>query len=152
MRGEAVIERVVLGVLVLDAALLAVLELFFLPLRLDGRLLPAFGDVPFPLVVVLAVVTTPLLVQHAGQCARRLGRTPWSAGLPLLAWSCTLLVLAVAGPGGDQVFVADWRTIVLLAGGGLTGAYSFGRAMAVTARATVPAAAGAMTSTSVLGK
>lgn len=152
MRGEATLEWPVLGVLVLDAALLAVLELFFLPLRLDGSLLPALGDAPFPLVVVLAVLTTPLLVTHAGRCARRLGRTPWLAGLPLLVWSLTLLVLAVAGPGGDQVFVADWRTIVLLAAGGLTGAYSFGRAMAATARATIPAAAGSATSTSMAGK
>ncbi|WP_317493171.1 hypothetical protein [Haloechinothrix sp. LS1_15] len=129
MSSSGTREWLLLAVLVVDAVLLAVLQLFFLPMRLDGRVLPAAGDLPVPVVVVLAMVTTPLLVAQAARCAAALGRTPLLAGLPLLAWLVALLLLAVGGPGGDQVFLPDWRTAVLLAGGALPGAFALGRAL-----------------------
>ncbi|PWV73146.1 hypothetical protein SAMN05421630_111178 [Prauserella marina] len=111
-----------LAVLILDAVLLALLELFLLPLRLDGVLLPKLGDVPFPISVLIAVVTTPLLVALAiPLIGKRL------AGVPLIAWLLTLFVVGLQGPGGDLVLVADWRAFALLAGGALPAAIVLGR-------------------------
>ncbi|WP_298180123.1 hypothetical protein [Saccharomonospora sp.] len=107
--------------LAFDAVLLATLELFYLPLRLDGLVLPKVGDVPFPVSVLVAVATTPLLVFAAQRVAsRRL------AMIPLLAWLFTLLVLGVAGPGGDTVLMVDWRAMLLLIGGALPAAVVLG--------------------------
>jgi hypothetical protein len=110
-----------LALLTLDAVLLAIVELFYLPLRLDGLLLPRLGDVPLPLSMLLAVVTTPLMVTTAAAVAsRRL------ATVPLAAWLLTLLVLGVQGPGRDLVLLPDWRAPVLLACGALPGAVALG--------------------------
>lgn len=115
----------VLVVLTGDAVLLAVLELFFLPLRLDGYVLPRLGDLPFLVSVLLAAVTTPLLVTRAaGLVARRL------AGVPLAAWLLTLLLLGAGGPGGDVVLLVDWRTLALLGAGALPAAVALGNALA----------------------
>ncbi|MEU3273435.1 hypothetical protein ABZ639_21565 [Saccharomonospora sp. NPDC006951] len=111
-----------LAVLTLDAVLLALLELFLLPLRLDGVLLPKLGDIPFPVSVLVAMVTTPLLVALAiPAVGKRL------AGVPLIAWLLTLFVVGLQGPGGDLVLVADWRAFALLAGGALPAAIVLGR-------------------------
>lgn len=108
-----------------DAVLLATTELFFLPLRLDGVILPRLGDVPFPVSALVAVVTTPLLVTTAERLAsRRL------AMVPLLVWLVTLLVLGVQGPGGDTVLLVDWRALLLLAGGALPAAVALGGSLA----------------------
>ncbi|WP_199432480.1 hypothetical protein [Qaidamihabitans albus] len=118
-------EWALFALLVLDAALLALLELFYLPLRLDGLILPRLGDVPVPVSVLVAVVTTPLLVAQAARLVRsRL------ALVPLAAWLVTLLVFGVLGPGGDLVLVADWRALALLAGGALPAAVVLGGALA----------------------
>lgn len=104
------------------AFVLAVLELFYLPLRLDGALLPELRDWPVPISPVVAVVTTPLLVVAASWHARR----ALTAASPLLVWVGTLLVLGVFGPGGDVLLLDDWRTLVLFAGGALPGAIAVG--------------------------
>jgi hypothetical protein len=128
--------RWLLALLLLDAFLLAVLELFFLPLRLDGLLLPDLGGFPVPLTVLVAAATTPLLVARTGQLVR-----PGLSVLPLVVWVLTLLVVGLFGPGGDVVLVQDWRSVALLACGALPGAVALGGTFGL-ARAQVPNAKG----------
>ncbi|TQM81102.1 hypothetical protein FHX81_3463 [Saccharothrix saharensis] len=124
-------DRLALAAIGVAAFVLAVLELFFLPMRLDGTLLPRVDDLPFPITVVLAVVTTPLLVLAASRYAHR----TVGAVSPLLVWVGTLLLFGVFGPGGDVVLLNDWRTLVLFAGGALPGAIAVGAHMGRTAGA-----------------
>lgn len=118
------VSRGLFALLLVDAVLLGVVELFFLPLRFDGRLLPALGDVPAPLTPVLAMVTTPLLVVATAKLVR-----PGLAWTPLALWVLTLLVVGLFGPGGDLVLVEDWRALLLLAGGALPAAMVLGGAL-----------------------
>jgi hypothetical protein len=127
-RPESRLRWLILAVLVLDTVLLATLELFFLPLRMDGKLLPDLGAIPMPLTVIVAVVTTPLLVSTAGRLVH-----PRAAFVPLVVWVLTVLVLGLSGPGGDLVLVQDWRAFLLLAGGALPAAMALGGALATTA-------------------
>lgn len=106
-----------LSVLVFDAVLLAVVELLFLPLRVGGW--------PLPVSILVAAVTTPRLVRAASE----LGGTGLAAVTPLAAWLATVLVFGTAGPGGDVLLPADWRSLVLLAGGMFPGAAALGRAL-----------------------
>ncbi|GAA0215073.1 hypothetical protein GCM10010492_11070 [Saccharothrix mutabilis subsp. mutabilis] len=124
-------DRLAIAAFVVQAFVLAVLELFFLPLRLDGTLLPKVADYPFPVAVLVAIITTPLLVMGAASYARR----PLAAAAPLLVWLVTLLVLGVFGPGGDAMLVNDWRTLLLFAGGMLPSAVAVGAFMGRQARA-----------------
>ncbi|GAA1963931.1 hypothetical protein [Amycolatopsis minnesotensis] len=114
-----------LAVLVLDTILLAVLELFFLPLRLDGVFLPKLGDLPAPITIVVAGVTTPLLVIAA---AKLVGRR--ASAVPLVVWVLAVLVVGLFGPGKDTVLLQDWRSLLLLASGTLPGAMVLGGALA----------------------
>jgi len=126
--------KLLLGVLVMDAVMLAVIELFYLPLRLG----PGQGGVMLPLSVLLAAVSTPLLVRAAGRLAApRLA----VAGAPLGAWVLTVLAFGVAGPGGDVMLPADARSLLLLAAGVLPAGVVLGRT-AVGGPAS-PVAAGA---------
>jgi hypothetical protein len=115
-----------LVVLVIDTVLLATLELLFLPLRMDGTLLPNLGAIPMPLTVIVAVVTTPLVVSAAGRLVH-----PRVAVVPLIVWVLTVVVVGLAGPGGDTVLIPDWRAFLLLAGGALPGAMALGGALAI---------------------
>ena len=126
---EHVGDRGLLALLTLDAVLLAMLELFFLPVRLDGRGLPRLADLPAPVTVLLAAVTTPLLV---GLTARLLRAK--LAVVPLAAWVLTLLVLGLFGPGRDLVLLEDWRTLLLLGAGVLPAAMVLGGALGRSAR------------------
>lgn len=117
--------RALFALLLVDTVLLATIELFFLPLRFSGAILPALGSAPFPVTVLLALVTTPLLVRTSARLVR-----PRLAALPLLLWLATLVVLGVLGPGGDRVLVADWRTLLLLLCGALPAAALLGRILA----------------------
>jgi hypothetical protein len=116
-----------LALLVADTALLATLELFFLPERMDGTLLPNLGAIPLPLTVAVAVLTTPLLVTQAGRQVH-----PKAAFVPLLVWVLTVLVLGLTGPGGDLVLIQDWRALLLLAGGALPAAMALGSVLATS--------------------
>lgn len=127
--GKVWAEWFLFAVLIVDAVLLAILQLFFLPLRLDGGLLPFVAAAPFPLAIVVAAITTPLLVAQAAGCMGRVGSSPVLAAAPFGAWLLTLMLVALAGPGGDQVFVADWRSVALLAAGALPAAYVLGRTL-----------------------
>lgn len=101
-------DRVVFGFLLLDAVLLALLELLFLPLYL--------GSVPFPITAAVAVVTTPLLVSEAARLSSRRG----VAAGPFVVWLLTVFVFGALGPGGDMVLAGnDWRAFLLLGAGSL---------------------------------
>ncbi|SDG76631.1 hypothetical protein SAMN05216553_111120 [Lentzea fradiae] len=122
--------RVVLLLLLnVEAAVLAVLETMFLPLRFDGTLLPELGDFPFPVVIAVAAVMTPLLVSWAAS----LSESVVSAAMPLIVWFLTLMVFGYMEPGSTRetiVLLQDWRGLLLLAGGALTGAVAVGAVMA----------------------
>lgn len=103
-----------------DGALLALLVL-------DGVLLGGFGlaftslysgGVPVPMGVVLSILILPWLVLRAGEIAPR----PGIAAAPLTAWALTVLLLGLAGPGGDVMLpigIDTWWKSLLLVGGGL---------------------------------
>lgn len=112
-------DRAELVVLLVDAVLLAVLELFLLPLWIGG--------VPFPVTALLAAVTVPLLVRRAA----KLGTGLLVAASPAVVWLLAILVFGLGGPGGDQVLLPDWRTLVLVGLGLLPAAVVLG---SVTAR------------------
>jgi len=121
-------NAVLLGVLMLDAAVLAVLELMFLPLSFDGYLLPNLGGFPLPLMPALAAVTTPLLVSQAGRLSPRLV----VAAAPLAAWIVAVAWMGMFGPGGDLLLTADWRSLLLFSCGALPSAVVLGRVLANT--------------------
>jgi hypothetical protein len=115
--------------LCVEAAALAVLETMFLPLRLDGTLLPRLGDFPFPIMIVVAAVTTPVLVSWAAELSERV----LTAALPLIVWFLTLMVFGYLEPGGlpgKVLLLQDWRGLLMFAGGALTGAVAVGAVMA----------------------
>lgn len=122
-------QRWIFALLVFDAVMLALIEQFFLPLRLDGTVLPKLGDFPVPVTAVLAIVTTPLLVTTTAKLVR-----PGLSWIPLLVWVIVLLVVGVAGPGGDVVLIEDWRTLLLLGGGALPGAMMLGGSIGAAAK------------------
>jgi hypothetical protein len=115
-------DRLLFALLLFDSVVLAVVELLFLPLRLDGYLLPKAGDFPFPIMALLAALTMPLLVSAASRLTTRVGL----AAAPLLVWILTLGVFGLAGPGGDIVLIEDWRSLLLLAAGALPAALTLG--------------------------
>jgi hypothetical protein len=115
-------DRLVFALLLVDAAVLAVLELIYLPLRFDGYLLPDLGGFPFPITAVAAALTTPWLVSLAGRLSTRIG----VAAAPFVVWLLVLGVFGLAGPGGDVVLIEDWRSLLLLACGALPTAVVLG--------------------------
>lgn len=120
--ANPVLRRGLLVLLLVDTVLLATLELFFLPLRVNGT-------VPIPFTVVVAVLTTPLLVVQAGRLVH-----PRAAFAPLALWVLTVVVLSLMGPGGDLVLVQDWRALLLIAGGALPAALALGGSLATAGR------------------
>ncbi|TVT06942.1 hypothetical protein FNH07_18400 [Amycolatopsis bartoniae] len=117
-------RRALLGVLLLDTLLLATLELFFLPLRVGST-----GTVPLPVSVLVAILTTPLLVVLTGRLVH-----PRAAFAPLALWVLTIVVLGLTGPGGDLVLIQDWRGLLLIAGGALPAALALGGSLATPGR------------------
>jgi len=107
--------------LVLDSILIAMYELFLLPLHLPRSL----GGWAFPVSVLVAAVTMPLLVWATARVAPR----PGVAAAPLVAWLLTVLVLGVTGPGGDRVLPPDWRALLLMAAATVPGGIAVGRHM-----------------------
>jgi hypothetical protein len=109
--------------LLVCSLVLALVELFYLPLRFDGTFLPLWlGGFPLPVSALLAAVTLPMLTTRAGRLSPRLP----IAGGPLGVWGLCVVVSAVPGPGGDIVLVPDWRALLLLACGALGGAIALG--------------------------
>ncbi|GAA0513685.1 hypothetical protein GCM10011581_04500 [Saccharopolyspora subtropica] len=116
-------DGVVFGFLLLDAVLLALIELLFLPSYI--------GAVQFPITAAVAAVTTPLLVAEAARISPRRR----VAGAPLVVWFATVFVVGMFGPGGDVVLLGnDWRTLLLIGGGALPGALMLGIVMGRRAR------------------
>jgi hypothetical protein len=112
-------KALTVAVLVVDAVVLAVLELAFLPLRFDGYVLPyILGGIPVPVSALVAALTTPtkLLV----------------AAAPLIAWILAVAVFGMFGPGGDLVLISDWRSLLLFACGALPSALVLGKVLATT--------------------
>ncbi|GGS13591.1 hypothetical protein [Actinokineospora fastidiosa] len=122
-------ERGSLGGLLAISAVLAVFELFFLPLRFDGTLLPDIGATPFPISALVAAVSMWWLVGAAGRVAPR----PAVAGAPLWVWLGTLLLFVLIGPGGDRIVLSDWRMLLLLGAGAFPAAFRIGDVMAKAA-------------------
>jgi hypothetical protein len=114
----SIVARFTLAVLVFDAVELAAVELLYLPLRVGG--------VPIPVTILLAVISTPWLVRSAAE----LGGPRSVAAVPLVVWVIALGVFGVAGPGGDVLLPADWRSALLLGGGLFPAAVVLGRALA----------------------
>ncbi len=122
-------DRLFLALLMVDAVVLAVVELLFLPLRLDGYILPnMLGGLALPLSSLVAAVTMPLLVGAAA----RLSPTLLVAVAPLGAWVVTIGAFGMFGPGGDIVLIADWRSLLLFACGTLPATVVLGRVLAAT--------------------
>ncbi|HJP74212.1 MAG TPA: hypothetical protein VJ914_08085 [Pseudonocardiaceae bacterium] len=117
-------DWLMLLVLVLDAIMLALLEMFFLPLRFDGFELPNLGGWPVPITVVLAAVTMPWLVARAGDASSRI----LIVGAPLWAWLATLGVVGFVGTE-NLVLLEDWRSLLLLAAGVLPAGVALGNAV-----------------------
>jgi hypothetical protein len=117
------------GLLVLSAAL-AALELLYLPLRLDGYILPMLDGFPLPVTALVAALTLPALISKAGAISTRLA----IAGSPLWIWLLCVLVSALPGPGGDVVLIGDWRALLLLACGALPGAVALGGVLSKQAK------------------
>jgi hypothetical protein len=122
-------DRLTLAVLVVDAVVLAVLELLFVPLRFDGFLLPhVLGGMSLPVSALVAALTTPWLVSVAG----RVSPTLLGAAAPLIAWVLAVAVFGMFGPGGDLVLIADWRSLLLFSCGALPSAVVLGKVLAAT--------------------
>lgn len=117
-------DWLMLLVLVIDAIILALLEMFFLPLRFDGFELPDLGGWPVPITVVLAAVTMPLLVARAGDASNRV----LVVGAPLWAWLATLGVVGFVGTE-NMALVQDWRSLLLLGAGVLPAGVALGNAV-----------------------
>ncbi|MPY84200.1 MAG: hypothetical protein GEV00_12950 [Actinophytocola sp.] len=129
-RFTAVVDGIALTLLLVNSVVLAMLELFFLPLRFDGIVLPDLGGAPFPVTVLLAIVTTPWLVSQTAQHAVRMGGPAGFGGVSLGLWFMTVVGVGLSGPGGDLMLPQDWRTIALVAGGALPAAIVLGRVLA----------------------
>lgn len=106
-------QGLLLALLVLDTVLLAVLELFFLPLRI--------GAVPVPVTVLVGAVTTPWLVSTTAKLVR--SGLSW---VPLAVWVLVVFGVGLLGPGGDLVLIQDWRALLLLGASALPGAMVLG--------------------------
>ncbi|WP_026422369.1 hypothetical protein [Actinokineospora inagensis] len=119
-------ERFRYAGLLAASVVLGIFELFFLPLRLDGRVLPDIAELPFPITVVVAGLTLPWLVVRAGRIRPRAA----FAGGPLYAWLATFFVFVVVAPGGDSVIIPDWRTLLLLAAGAFPATVKIGDVLA----------------------
>ncbi|GHG33220.1 MULTISPECIES: hypothetical protein [Amycolatopsis] len=108
-------QGLLLALLAVDTVLLALLELFFLPLRI--------GVVPLPVTVLVGAVTTPWLVWTTAKLVR-----PGLSWVPLAVWVLVVFGVGMLGPGGDLVLIQDWRALLLLGASALPGAMVLGGA------------------------
>jgi hypothetical protein len=99
------VSLAVLGLLVLDGALLGVFGLVFTPLYA--------GPLPVPMGALLSALILPWLVMRAGEEDPR----PGAAGAPLVAWMLVVGVVGLGGPGGDVLLPVTWQSLLLVGGG-----------------------------------
>lgn len=131
MSARRPLDWLLFALLVVDSVALALLELFFLPLRFDGQLLPNWGGWPFPITVVVALLTMPFMISRAADVSSRL----LVAGAPLWAWLVTIAVVGLVGTE-NMALLQDWRTLLLLACGALPAAVTLGNTLARRAAAS----------------
>lgn len=115
-------DKLVLALLMVVAAVLGFTELMFLPLRMDGAILPLVANLPVPASALLALATMPWLSRAATDLSSR----GLICASPLLVWLLVIGVFGLAGPGGDVVLIPDWRTLLLLACGAFPAAVVLG--------------------------
>jgi hypothetical protein len=113
--ARTALQGVAVVVLVLDAALLGWSELAWLSLRV--------GTVPVPVSILVAAVTTPLLVRAAD----RLWPGTRVALAPMVVWLFVVVVPGLWSPAGPGMFPTDWRGIVLVGAGLLPAAWAAAR-------------------------
>ena len=94
-------------VLAIDAVLLAWTEMAWLTLRVGE------SGTPLPLSVLVAALTTPILVLAADAAIPGTR----AAMVPVAAWTLTVVVAGVWSPAGAGVLPADWRALALLVAG-----------------------------------
>lgn len=94
-----------LALLVVDGVLLGAVGLAFTHLYA--------GAVPLPMGALLSMLILPWLVHRAGEVDPR----PLPAGGPLWGWFGTVVVLGLAGPGGDVLLPTTWQSLLLVFGG-----------------------------------
>lgn len=99
------VKAAILAALTLDGFLCALGAVLFLPAYL--------GSTPFPVSGLVAGAANVLLVRVAWSVSRDGGR----AALPLAGFALGLVFAMLGGPGGDVLVLADWRLLVLVAGG-----------------------------------
>jgi hypothetical protein len=111
---------------VLVSGWLAVVEVFWLPLRIDGVLVP---------LSVAAAVVGNLLI---GTAARRLSGSGVVAVLAAAAWLVVVVAALIPRSEGDLLIVGGGDTgvvnIVFLLAGVVSAAYATGRALGVPPR------------------
>ncbi len=106
--------------MVVAATEFAVLQCFFLPLRI--------GSVPVPLSIPAAVlgnVALPAL-------AYRLSGSRITAALPVLVWIAVVIAASVPRPEGDVIVTGTARGVAFLVLGSIAGAYAVGRLLTRT--------------------
>ncbi|MDG3012729.1 hypothetical protein G4X40_21555 [Rhodococcus sp. D2-41] len=101
-RLPSILDRVIMGLLIVDGVILAVLAVLFLPLHV--------GSVPMPVSALVAGVLNVLIILEA--C--RLSDRTWVRALPLIAWTAAFAVCTFGGPGGDVLLPSNWTTPLLL--------------------------------------
>lgn len=114
--------RLYLGLLCVYAAVLAVLESFYVPVYV--------GVVPLPVGAFAAAFTNAGLVWLAGRFTQRTA----AAAAPLMVWGLVVLVLTTGGPGGDRVPPQDWRLLLLFGLGVVPAALVLGSHLGEAAR------------------
>jgi hypothetical protein len=116
-KADRIDTLLVLGVMLIDIVLLAIVEMMFVTLRIGG--------VPVPISSILALISTPWLVRRTADLP-----TGTLGGVSVfLAWVGTTVVLGFTGPGGDVLLPEGWTSQLLLAAGALPGALALGRAI-----------------------
>lgn len=96
---SVVFDRVMLGLLTCAAIPVGLLSAGFAPQRFFGE--------QIPVVALLVGITNLVLLWLASGFSRGAGRVA-----PLIAWLLTLMVTAMAGPGGDVVLALDGTDFV----------------------------------------
>jgi hypothetical protein len=111
--SDAALEGGLLGLLLLDAILLAGIGLVLTPYYVNAALVPVGA--------VLVVLVLPWLVSRAAEVDPR----PSVAAAPLWVWLLTTLLVGLWGPGGDAILpmapTTAWTSLVLVGGGLLAG-------------------------------
>ncbi|HNP58633.1 MAG TPA: facilitated glucose transporter [Gordonia sp. (in: high G+C Gram-positive bacteria)] len=70
------------------------------------------GTAAAPIGIAVAAIGNALLVWLASGFAD----SPWN-WLPVIGWGIVVLVAVGTGPGGDVLFVSDWRVAALIVAG-----------------------------------